>query len=584
MTNRADSSAEARPGWLLPWRVGFQTSWLPRDIVAGIALGVVMVPQGMAYATLAGLPPETGLYATMAAIVGYALLGSSRQLVVGPDSSTSTLLAAALIPLVGAGAAADELTGTAAMIALVAGGLLLLAGLLRAGIIANFISKPVLVGYMNALAITIIVNQAPKILGYSVEASDVLPAIGEILSNLGSTDVLSLAMGAGCLVIIFGLRRIAPQIPGALVAVIVALVVSAALDLADEGLDVVGDLPAGLPSIGLPSADLGQSAVLLLAAAAVALMGFADTTVTSTVFAERGRYRVDANQDLYGLGAASAFSGLAGGLTISASDSRTAVAAQAGGKSQVANLVGVVVIGVILVFFSSVLAPLPSAALGAVVISAGVALFDTKTFRALWVQNRSDFWIGIVALVGALVLGLLPGIVIAVFLSLWNVLMRAATTSAAVLARSDVRNAWQNVQRLDQGSTLPGALVIRWESALFFGNARGFSDQVKELVTASGEPISWVIFDAEATSDADFTGTSTLLELIRYLEERGITLVIAEPNGRVREEMEISGVTAAIGPERLYPSVDVAGRAYLDAHPDVQPTPLQGGPPATPGS
>jgi MFS superfamily sulfate permease-like transporter len=263
-------------------------------------------------------------------------------------------------------------------------------------------------------------------------------------------------------------------------------------------------------------------------------MGFADTTVTSTVFAERGRYRVDANQDLYGLGAASALSGMAGGLTISASDSRTAVAAAAGGKSQAANLVGVVVIGVILVFFASLLAPLPSAALGAVVISAGVALFDVKTFRALWVQNRPDFWTGIVALIGALTLGLLPGIVLAVFLSLWILLMRAATTSTAVLARSDVDNAWQNIQRLPRGRILPGLLVIRWESGLIFPNARGFSDQVKELVESSSEPVDWVLDDPEATSDADFTGTATLLELIRFLDERGVTLVVAEPNGGVR--------------------------------------------------
>ena len=447
------SRTDGRLSWLMPWRAGFQTSWIPRDIVAGVALGVVMVPQGMAYATLAGLPPETGLYATMAAIVGYALLGSSRQLVVGPDSSTSTLLAAALVPIVGAGAAVDLLTGTAAMIALLAGGILLLAGLLRAGIIANFISKAVLVGYMNALAITIIVNQAPKILGYSVESSDVLPAAWEVLTNLGKTDPLTFAIGAGCLVIIFGLRRIAPQIPGALVAVVVALVLSAAFDWADQGVAVVGDLPAGLPTIGFPSADMGQFSVLLLAAFAVALMGFADTTVTSTVFAERGRYRVNANQDLYRPGCRPR--PLRDGRRPDDLGQRLADRGGCGGRwlSQVANLVGVVVIGVILVFFASLLAPLPSAALGAVVISAGVALFDVKTFRALWVQNRPDFWTGIVALIGALTLGLLPGIVLAVFLSLWILLMRAATTSTAVLARSDV-NA-RGRERLPPGQDAP---------------------------------------------------------------------------------------------------------------------------------
>ena len=567
----APAPTGGKPGWLMPWRAGFQPSWIPRDVVAGIALGVVMVPQGMAYATLAGLPPEVGLYATMGAIVGYALLGSSRQLVVGPDSSTPTLLAAALVPIVGVGAAADVLTGTAALIALIAGGILILAGLLKAGIIANFISKPVLVGYMNALAVTIVVKQAPKILGYDVDSEDVIPAAVELVKNLGDTFGLSLAVGVGCLVIIFGLRRFAPRIPGALVAVLVALAVSAVFDLAADGLAVVGALPPGLPSIALPTAEFGELGVLLLPAFAVALMGFADTTVTSTVFAERNKYRVNANRDLFGLGTASAFSGLVGGLPVSASDSRTAVAADAGGKSQVANLVGVVVIGLILVLFASALAPLPSAALGAVVIAAGVGLIDVRTFRALWRQNRQDFWTGIVAFAGALVFGLLQGIIIAVVLSLWNVLMAAARTSVVVLARSDVGNAWQNIQRLPGGRTLPGLVVVRWESALFFGNAQGFADQLKAMLEATDEPVNWVVLDAEATAYADFTGTSTLLDLISYLHDREITFVVAEPNGRLREVLQVSGVESGLGAGHVYPSVDEAAKAYITAHPQVAP-------------
>jgi high affinity sulfate transporter 1 len=551
----------------MPWRAGFQRAWIPRDVVAGIALGVVMVPQGMAYATLAGLPPEVGLYATMGAIVGYAVLGSSRQLVVGPDSSTSTLLAASLISIVGAGAAADALTGTAALIALMAGGLLLVGGLLKAGIIASFISKPVLVGYMNALAVTILVGQAPKILGYDVEADGVIPSAIELVRNIGDTQLLPLAVGTGCLVIIFGLRRVAPRIPGALVAVVIALIVSAALDLADQGLDVVGELPAGLPSIALPTGEFNELGLLLLPAFAVALMGFADTTVTSTVFAERNGYRVDANKDLNGLGTASVFSGLVGGLPVSASDSRTAVANEAGGKSQVTNLVGMVVIGLILMFFSSALAPLPSAALGAVVISAGVGLFDVRTFRELWAQNRQDFWTGVVAFAGALVLGLLPGIVIAVVLSLWNVLMSAARTSLVVLARSEVTNAWQNIQRLPEGRTLPGLVVVRWESALFFGNAQGFTDQVRDLIETSAQPPEWIVLDAEATSYADFTGTSSVRQLIDFLHGRQITFAVAEANGRLTQALQVSGVEAAIGQDLVFPSVDEAAKAYMAAHP-----------------
>ncbi len=535
-------------------------------MVAGIALGVVMVPQGMAYATLAGLPPEVGLYATMAAIIGYSLLGSSRQLVVGPDSSTSTIVAAALVSIVGAGAAADVLTGTAAAIALIAGGILMLAGLAKAGVIASFISKPVLIGYLNALAVTILVDQAPKLLGIDTEAEGIIPKAFGVVTHLGDAQVLSVVVGVGCLAIIFGLKRIAPKIPGTLVAVVIALVASAALDLQSAGLAVVGDLPPGLPAIALPIDAMGDLGLLLLPAFAVAIMGFADTTVTSTVFAERSHYRVDANKDLLGLGAASAFSGLVGGLSVSASDSRTAVAESAGGRSQVANLVGVVVIGIILVFFSTVLAPLPSAALAAVVISAGISLFDLATFRAMARQQRIDFWTGVVAFVAALVYGLLPGIVIAVGLSLFAVLMTAARTRLVVLARSDTQDAWQNVKRLPSGRTVPGLLVVRWESALFFGNAQGFTGQVKDLVDAADSPVSWVLFDAEATSDADFTGTSALHDLVVSLRDRGVTFAVAEGNGRLMDALRISGIVELVGPDRVYPSVDNGAADFIAKH------------------
>ncbi|HEX6887654.1 MAG TPA: SulP family inorganic anion transporter [Candidatus Nanopelagicales bacterium] len=559
-------------GWLLPWRAGFQANWVPRDLTAGIALGVIMVPQGMAYATLAGLPPETGLYATMAAILGYLVLGSSRQLVVGPDSSTSTILGAALVGIAGAGAATDLLAGMAAAIALIAGGILVLAGLLKAGIIANFISKPVLVGYINALAVTIIVGQASKILGFQVEADGVIPEAWEMLRRLGDTQLLPLVVGGACLAVILVLQRLAPKVPGALVAVVGALVASTVLDLEADGLAVVGALPSGLPSIAVPVDALGEfGGLLLLPAFAVAVMGFADTTVTASIFGERGRYQVDANKDLLGLGAASAFSGLAGGLPVSASDSRTAVAVSAGGRSQVVNLTGAIVIGIILVFFASVLGPLPSAALSAVVIAAGISLFDFATFRAMARQSRSDLWTGLVALVGALTLGLLPGIILAVVLSLFNVLMSAARTQLVVLGRGEVGNAWRNVARDPGVRTVPGLQVVRWESSLFFGNGQGFTQQVKSLVEGAPSPVSWVVLDAEATSDADFTGTSALRDLVRWLRERGVTFVVAEPNGRFLDALQASGCVELIGGEHILPSVDMAAKAYVDQHPGVVP-------------
>ena len=261
-----------------------------------------------------------------------------------------------------------------------------------------------------------------------------------------------------------------------------------------------------------PRIDIADLGLYLLPAVAIALMGFADTAVTSELFADRNKYDIDPDRDLYGLGAASLLSGLFGGFAVSASDSRTAVSENAGGKSQVTNLIGVAVIGLVLVFFSKLLQPLPNAALGAVVISAGVTLLDIKTFRRAWKERRSDFWIGMLAFIGALVLGLLPGIVIAVLFSLWNVLMQGAKTELVELTRSDIGNVWRNARRQPEGYVIPGLNVVRWEAGLFFGNSKGFERQVKELVARSDPKPKWLVFDAEATGDADFTATTMLAE------------------------------------------------------------------------
>jgi MFS superfamily sulfate permease-like transporter len=391
-----------------------------------------------------------------------------------------------------------------------------------------------------------------------------------MVRRLGETRILPLVVGGSCLLIIFVLQRVAPRVPGALVAVVLALVASTVLDLQSRGLAVVGELPAGLPSLSVPVDALTSfGSSMLLPAFAVAVMGFADTTVTSSIFSERGRYQVDANKDLLGLGAASALSGLAGGLPVSASDSRTAVADTTGGRSQITNITGAVVIGAILVFFAAVLAPLPSAALSAVIIAAGVSLFDLATFRAMLRQSRPDFWTGMVAFGGALVLGLLPGIILAVVLSLFNVLMSAARTQLVVLGRGEIGNVWRNVERDPSARVVPGLLVVRWESSLFFGNGQGFAEQVKALVDEAENPVEWVVFDAEATSYADFTGTSALRELVVSLRERGVTFAVAEPNGRFLDALEASGCAELIGSDNLHPSVDLSVRAYVLQHPDA---------------
>ena len=348
--------------------------------------------------------------------------------------------------------------------AIVAGIILLLGGIFKAGVIANFLSKPVLVGYLNALALTIIVKQLPKILGYSVEAENVIAAAWETIAKLGQTVPLSLLVGGGCLLIIFGFQRWLPKIPGALVAVVVATIVSAGFGFPAMGLKVVGTIPSGLPSFAFPRIDLADLGLYLLPAFAIALMGFADTAVTSELFADRNKYEVDPDRDLYGLGAASLLSGLFGGFAVSASDSRTAVSENAGGKSQVTNLVGVGVIALMLVFFSKHAAAAAQRRPGrgrhlgrhhAVRFQDLPARLEAAAQRLLD-RHALPF-------VGALVLGLLPGIVIAVLFSLWNVLMQGAKTELVELTRSDVGNVWRNVKRQPEGYVVPGLTVVRWE-------------------------------------------------------------------------------------------------------------------------
>ncbi len=556
---------------VFPSLPGYQRSFLRSDVVAGIALVAILIPQGMAYAEIVGLPPVTGLYATMLPIVGYALLGSSRQLVVGPDSSASALVAAVLLPLGAADPAERALL--AATLAIMVGLVCIVAGLLRLGFIADFLSRPVLTGYINGLSFTIIVGQLPKILGFPVPSDRPLQELAYTIGHLSETNPWSLAIGLLCLAIILGLARYAPRVPGVLVAVLVAMVLSVVLDLGAKGVALTGHVPSGLPSLSIPQPGLDQILLLVPGAFGLALVSLGDTIATSRSFAVKNGYHVDADRDLLGLGAAQAAAGVAGGFPISASASRTAVGEASGGKTQVANLVAAGAVALVLIFLAPVLAVLPKPALGAVVLAAAIGLFDFGALRRYYEQRRLEFWVAVVTMLTVALVDPLVGLILAIAISVVDVLRRVTRPKTAILGRLVASGSWQSVERYPAAVTQPGLIVYRVEAPLFFANAERIREELEALVEANPGVIEWVVIDAEAMTDLDVSAAEVLAELDDTLEARGIRLCLAEPTGRVVERLRATGLLRDFGPLRIFATVDAAAAAFAERADEDRVTP-----------
>ena len=520
----------ARPGpaWLR-WLPGvgvarsYQPSWLRGDAVAGIVLTALLVPQGMAYAELAGLPPVTGLYTTVVALLAYALFGPSRILILGPDSSLGPLIAATIIPLVGAGGDPATAIALAGMLAILMGATCLLAGFAHLGGVTELLSKPVRVGYLNGIAIIVVVSQLPKLFGFSIDADGFWPELrawGRGVAE-GETDPTALVIGLGCIAVILGCRRWLPAIPGVLVAVIGATLIVVAFDL---DVPVVGPIPTGFPSPHLPhvsAEDLGRLAV---AAIGMAFVTLADTSALSRSIALRRREVVDPNQEMVALGAANVAAGLFGGFPVSASSSRTAVAGSSGAKSQLVGVIGASAIVLVLLFAGDLLRDLPSSALAAIVIVAGFSLFDLDTLRFLWRARRSEFFLSMAALAGVALVGVLPGIGIAVALSVANFVRRQWRPYDAVLAVVPGRGGYHDLERHPEGTLVPGVAIYRFDAPIFFANADHFVRQVHAVVAggpADGTGIRTVVVAAEPITDIDTTGAEALSQLLDELDAAG---------------------------------------------------------------
>jgi sulfate permease, SulP family len=548
---------------ILAWAPRYGRANLRGDLAAGLTVGAMLVPQAMAYALLAGLPPEVGLYAATVPLVVYALFGTSRQLGVGPVAIVSLLTASALAPLVEEGTAGY--LAAAAMLALLVGLIHIGLGLGRLGFLVNFLSHSVLVGFTAAAAIIIALSQAKHIFGISTERTDHFhETVLGFFDNVSGTNGTTLALSLACLMTLMVLKRFAPRAPAALVVVVGSTLAVQAFDLEARGVKVVGDIPASLPAFGLP--DFNGSLVGQLAGAAfvITIVGFTQSIAVAKVYARRNHYEVIANRELVGLGAANVAAGLFGGYPVTGGFSRTAVNDTAGARTPVASLFTAGIVLATIAFFTPLLASLPNAALGAIIIMAVIGLVDVAEMRQIVRVKRSDL-IGLsVAFFATLVLGIELGILVAVVTSMLVVFARMSMPHSAILGRVDGTTSYRNVARFPAARTIDGIRIVRIDAALSFVNAVNVKKLILTNVDAVVEQPRALVLDASGINDLDATGAEMLHELLTEIDQRDVTLHLAEVKGPVRDVLRRAGLWDRLG-DRIHASTNDAVSAIIDA-------------------
>jgi len=544
----------------------YQAAWLPHDIVAGVVLTTMLVPVGIAYAEASGVPGIFGLYATIIPLLAYALFGPSRILVLGPDSSLAAVILGVVLPLSGGDPA--RAVALASMMAVVSGIVCILAGATRLGFVTELLSKPIRYGYMNGIALTVLISQLPKLFGFSIQSDGPLrnlQAIGEAVAG-GKANWTAFAIGVGTLAAILLLKN-SKRVPGILIAVVGATLVVGALDLAARAdLSVLGSLPRGLPAFAIPWITSDDIVPVLIGGCAVALVSFADTSVLSRVYAARTDVKVDPNQEMVGLGAANLAAGFFQGFPISSSSSRTPVAEAAGARTQLTGVVGAAAVALLLLVAPNLLRHLPAAALAAVVIASAIALIEVADLRRIFRIQRWEFWLSIVCFVGVAVLGAIPGIGLAIAIAVIEFLWDGWRPHSAVLGRVEGVKGYHDIKRYPNARLIPGLVLFRWDAPLFFANAELFKERVLEAAASAPAPIRWVVVAAEPVTSVDVTAADTLEELDKALHQTGIELCFAELKDPVKDKLKRFGVFAQIGEGFFFPTVGSAVSNYLQSH------------------
>lgn len=537
----------------------YQREWLSHDFIAGLVLVALLVPQGMAYAELAGLPPVNGLYASMVPLLVYAVLGPSRILVLAPDSAIAPMVAAAVIPL--AGGDMSERVAIAGVLAVLVGAMCIAGAAFGAGFLTDLISRPVRLGYLAGIAITVIVSQVPSLLGIQAGGEKLIPAVKNLIAEFGNFDPSTVAVGIGCLVTLLLVKGRTPLVPAPLVVVVGATLLSRLLDLR---VDVVGSLPSGLPHFVVPQPGSASLDKLVLAATAISVIAFADTSILSRSYARRLDIEVDANQELRGLGGANLAAGLFQGFPLSSSSSRTPVAEQAGAKTQLTGVVAAVGLGVVLLYFGDLFRELPVAALSAILIGAAIGLVDIAEFRRLWAVYRPDCYLAIAAFLGVSIAGVLWGIGFAIVLSIAAFLWRSWHPHVAVLGRAPGVKGYHDVTRYADADQVPGLLLFRFDAPIFFANAELFRESVLQEVRRTRGQVARVVIAAEPITDLDSTAADMLATLDRELATQGVDLAFAELRDPMKDRLRTFGIVEQIGHEKFYLTLGQAVRRYVE--------------------
>jgi len=540
----------------------YQPQWLTGDVIAGLVLATILVPVGVAYASAAGLPGICGLYATIVPLLVYALFGPSPTLVLGPDSSLVALILVVVVPL----SAGDpqRAIAIASLMAIVSGAVCILAGLARLGFVTELLSKPIRYGYMNGIALTVLISQVPRLFGFSIDSHGPLRDLWAIASKVldGDANWTAFAVGAFCLALILSLKRF-PRVPAIALAMVIATVVVAGFDLPGRaGVAVVGPLPQGLPTFTIPQIPLADLVRVVIGGCAIAIVSFADSSVLSRTFAARRGLKIDPNQELVGLGAANLAAGFFQGFSVSASSSRTPVAEAAGAKTQLAGVVGALAVTLLLVVAPELLKNLPSAALAAVVIASAIGLIQVADLVRIFRVQQWEFWLSIACLAGVAVFGVIPGIGLAIGIAIIEFLWDGWRPYSAVLGRPEGLEGYHDIARHPTADQLPGLILFRWDAPLFFANAELFANRVVGLTSQAGGRLHWFVVAAEPVTSIDITSADAVAELAKTLQAAGVKLCFAELKGPVKDKFQRFGLIDALGQEAFFRTIEAAVRAY----------------------
>lgn len=557
----AQRLAGIAPG--LPALLNYQRADFPRDLVAGLSVAAVALPVGVAYAELAGFSPQAGLYASILPLVAYALFGTSRQLIVGPDAATCAIVAGAVAPL--AAGDPDLYLSLAIMLGLIAGVFCIGASFLKLGALADFLSKPILVGFLNGIAISIVLGQLGKIFGFSLVKGGIVPRLVEFASQLGLTHWPTLAVGAGTFVVLWLSPRWLPRLPAALVAMVAAVIAVKLFGLDARGVKTIGDIPAGLPALRFPSVPVGLLPQLVAEAAGLALVSFSSMMLTARSFASKNRYDIDTDREFAALGAANIAAALSQGFAVSGADSRTAMNDAAGGRTQVTGLMAAASIAAVLLFFTGPLRYLPIAALGAVLVKAAVSLMDQSSLRLLYRIDRKEFALSLLATLGVVAVGAVPAILFTVILGLLRFVHLVSRPQVEVLGAVKGFPGWHSIERHPDAATVPGLLLFRFDAPVVFFNAPHFKREVLAAAEAAGPELKWLVLDMIPITLIDATGLYAATEVITTLKRRGVTFAVA---GRLtewdrwaeRRKWKAGG--SGESEFRRYPTMDVAVEDY----------------------